>query len=143
MEAMDDGGAPHHPAEDSMNEVLDDMELAGDDQAAAAVESSSGFFHTDMLIPLLLLAAFAYFIFQVRSFTPPPLGPVPLLLLLRGCLHPWWGDLVSVCAQRGLAQRRRPRLAPGVAAPESADEVRRKRLERLSRSGTLSRGTAA
>ncbi len=37
--------------------------------------------------------------------------------------------------QRAVAQRNRPRLAPNAPIPESAEEVRRKRLERLS--GTL------
>lgn len=97
-----------HPAADRMNEVVDHMDLSEEQGATAPAESTS-FFHTDMLIPLLLFVAFVYFIYK-----------------------------------RGVAQRNRPRLAPNAPVPESAEEVRRKRLERLSgQGGPPASGTTA
>jgi hypothetical protein len=55
-----------HPAADRMDEVVDHMDLSEEQGATAPAESTS-FFHTDMLIPLLLFVAFVYFIYKVSS----------------------------------------------------------------------------
>jgi hypothetical protein len=73
---MDPPGEDHqramgdlHPAADRMDEVVDHMDLS-EEQGATAPAESTGFFHTDMLIPLLLFVAFVYFIYQVSSLLP-------------------------------------------------------------------------